>query len=58
MGQSQDIFNGGAGTDTLVGTGGADAILLDDTRSSARSPVRACPGSRSSTPAPATTWST
>ena len=36
MGQSQDIFNGGAGIDTLVGTGSADAILLDDTRSGAQ----------------------
>ena len=34
-GRSQDIFNGGAGIDTLVGTGNADAILLDDTRSGA-----------------------
>jgi Ca2+-binding RTX toxin-like protein len=31
MRQSQDVFNGGDGIDTLVGTGGADAILLDDT---------------------------
>ena len=36
MGQSQDIFNGGSGVDTLVGTSSADAILLDDTRSSAQ----------------------
>ncbi len=36
MRQSQDIFNGGAGIDTLVGTSGADAILLDDTRSGAQ----------------------
>ena len=36
MRQSQDIFNGGAGIDTLVGTRGADAILLDDTRSGAQ----------------------
>jgi len=28
--QSQDIFDGGDGIDTLVGTGGSDAILLDD----------------------------
>jgi Ca2+-binding RTX toxin-like protein len=36
MRQSQDIFNGGAGNDTLVGTTGADAILLDDRRSGAQ----------------------
>jgi Ca2+-binding RTX toxin-like protein len=35
MSQSQDLFNGGEGIDTLVGTGGADAILLDDNRSDA-----------------------
>jgi Ca2+-binding RTX toxin-like protein len=33
MRQSQDIFDGGAGYDTLQGTGGADAILLDDSSS-------------------------
>jgi Ca2+-binding RTX toxin-like protein len=27
--RSQDIFDGGAGTDTLLGTSGADAIILD-----------------------------
>jgi VCBS repeat-containing protein len=32
--QSQDVFIGGSGVDTLQGTGGSDAILLDDTRSS------------------------
>ena len=57
--QSQDIFNGGAGVDTLVGTSSADAILLDDTKSSAAAdPGRAWSGSRSSTRVPATTWST
>jgi Ca2+-binding RTX toxin-like protein len=33
--QSQDVFIGGSGTDTLLGTAGADAILLDDTRTRA-----------------------
>jgi Ca2+-binding RTX toxin-like protein len=28
--RSFDLFDGGAGTDTLLGTGGDDAILLDD----------------------------
>jgi Ca2+-binding RTX toxin-like protein len=34
--QSQDIFNGGDGVDTLAGTSSGDAILLDDTSSSAQ----------------------
>jgi Ca2+-binding RTX toxin-like protein len=33
--QSNDIFDGGAGYDTLQGSGSADAILLDDIRSPA-----------------------
>jgi VCBS repeat-containing protein len=33
--QSQDVFIGGSGVDTLLGTGGSDVILLDDTRSGA-----------------------
>jgi Ca2+-binding RTX toxin-like protein len=33
--QSQDIFDGGTGLDILIGTSGADAILLDDRKSSA-----------------------
>jgi Ca2+-binding RTX toxin-like protein len=33
--QSQDVFIGGIGVDTLLGTGRSDVILLDDTRSSA-----------------------
>jgi hypothetical protein len=35
MRRSQDVFIGGAGVDTLVGTGGDDAILLHDTRTGA-----------------------
>jgi Ca2+-binding RTX toxin-like protein len=35
MRRSQDVFIGGYGTDTLLGTGGDDAILLHDTRSGA-----------------------
>jgi Ca2+-binding RTX toxin-like protein len=34
--QSQDILDGGAGNDTLIGTDRADAILLDDTSSPAQ----------------------
>ena len=34
--QSQDILDGGAGYDTLIGTSGSDAILLDDTSSPAQ----------------------
>ena len=34
--QSQDILDGGAGNDTLIGTGRSDAILLDDTSSPAQ----------------------
>jgi Ca2+-binding RTX toxin-like protein len=36
MRQSQDIFDGGSGYDTLLGTRGSDAILLDDDRSPAQ----------------------
>jgi Ca2+-binding RTX toxin-like protein len=33
LARSVDLFDGGAGTDTLVGTNRGDAILLDDARS-------------------------
>jgi Ca2+-binding RTX toxin-like protein len=33
--QSQDVFIGGSGVDTLLGTSSSDVILLDDTRSGA-----------------------